>query len=58
MAEVNGVASSAGLNVKFSGSELSDPSIKVSSQSIEEGKEVQAGTIIELNFVHSDDVAD
>lgn len=58
ISEVNSVASNAGLNVKLTGSELSDPNIKVASQSIEEGQEVAAGTVIELNFVHTDDVSD
>ncbi len=47
-------ASSAGLNVKLIGTEINDPEIIVSSQSIEEGKEVLAGTVIELNFSHND----
>ena len=58
ISEVNKLASSCGLNLKLIGTGLNEPDITVSSQSIEEGKEVMAGTVIELNFVHNSSIAD
>lgn len=56
--DANKVASSSGLNIKFSGDISSDSSVSVSSQSIEEGKLVPAGTAIELGFISNSSIAD
>lgn len=52
--EVNESASSLGLNVRLSGTNLNEPSAKAISQSIPEGTEVPSGTVITVNFVHND----
>lgn len=54
VAEVNQKASSLGLNVKLSGTNLNEQTVKAVSQSIPEDKEVPRGTVVTVNFVHND----
>lgn len=54
VAEVNQKASVLGLNIKLSGTNLNEQSVKAISQSISEDKEVPKGTVITVNFVHND----
>lgn len=54
VAEVNQKASSLGLNIKLSGTNLNEQSVKAITQSIPEDKEVPRGTVITVSFVHND----
>lgn len=56
MLEVNKTAASYGLNIKIIGTNLSDPSVVSSAQSIAPGTEVSLGTTVTVTFIHQDGI--
>lgn len=60
LSEVNSSAVSAGLNIKLSGKSLEKAGVVSYEQSIEEGKDVEIGTVITVSFKNtsSDEIGD
>lgn len=55
--EVNKAVISANLNIKLSGTNLTDSSVVAATQSIPEGTEVPPGTLITVGFIHQEKTA-
>lgn len=58
VSEANSVASEYNLNIEITGNSLSSAGIVAYRQSIEEGKTVEAGTVITLKFKNTNSVLD
>lgn len=54
--EANKTAASCGLNIKVIGTNLSDPAVVSSAQSIAPGEEVSLGTTVTVTFIHQDGI--